>query len=370
MYADGNGLYLQVDPSGARRWVQRIVVNGRRRKFGLGGWPEVSLAEARRQAVLNLGTVRAGGDPLVEKRRRSMPIFAEAAGRVIAFRRPTWKSAKHAAHWESTLSTYAYLVIGSRPVSEITGSDVLRVLTPIWTSNAETARRVRQRIGAVLDWAVAQGYRSDNPAGAISAALPRQRRTARHHAALHYSEVAAAVRRVWDSDAMPVTKLAFEFLVLTATRSGDVRLAVWDEVDWDTRSWSIPGERMKANRDHRIPLAERALEVLAQARELGDGQGWVFPRGRSGRPLSDMTHRNLMNDLVLVAPDGRPAVPHGSRSSFKDWASETGVPEVVSELALAHVRKNQTEAATPGQTSSTAAGCSWISGRNIWGDAR
>ena len=213
IYADGNGLYLQVHPTGTKRWVKRITLNGRRRKLGLGGWPDVSLAEARQQAVVNLGTVRAGGDPLAEKRRQSMPTFAEAAGRVIAFRRPTWKNPKHAAQWESTLKTYAYPVIGPVLVGEVTSADVLRVLIPIWTAEPETASRVRQRIGAVLDWAIAQGYRNDNPAGAISAALPRLRRGPRHYPALHYSEVAGAVRQVWDSDAALVTKLAFEFLV-------------------------------------------------------------------------------------------------------------------------------------------------------------
>ena len=184
-YADGNGLRLIVAPSGARRWEQRIAIRGKRVDLGLGGYPLVSLQEAREQALANRKSARAGGDPLAERRQHEMPTFAEAAEHVIAFNRPTWRNVKHAAQWSSTLKTYASPRLGSRLVGEITKADVLGVLTPIWTAKPETARRVRQRIGAVMDWAVAQGYRDDNPAGeALSAVLPKTAKTRAHQRAI------------------------------------------------------------------------------------------------------------------------------------------------------------------------------------------
>ncbi len=181
MFADGNGLYLRVDQSGARRWVQILTVRGKRRNLGLGGWPLVPLAEARERALENRRLAREGGDPLALKRQAATPTFAEAATAVFALKRPTWSNRKDAAQWETTLQTYAFPVLGAQLVSEITSGDVLQVLTPIWTAKPEVARRVRQRIGTVLDWAIVQGYRADNPAGdALAKALPRTPRTQAH----------------------------------------------------------------------------------------------------------------------------------------------------------------------------------------------
>ena len=352
MYADGQGLYLRVDPSGARRWVQRIVIQGKRRNLGLGGWPAVSLAEAREQAIVNLQVIRAGGDPLAVKRREAMPTVAEAAVKVIALNRPTWTNGKHTYQWEMTFSKYVNPVIGSHLVGDVTSADALAVLTPIWTSKHETARRIRQRIGAVMDWAVVQGYRQDNPAGeALTKVLPRMPKTKAHQPALPYTEVSAAVRTFYASDADRATKLSFELLVLTATRSTEVRLAEWDEVDWTSRTWTIPAGRMKGRkgdrREHRVPLSPRALENLLAARGLGDGSGLIFPSPLTGGPISNNTHRKRMQDLGLKAADGRYAVPHGFRSSFRDWAAEkTDAPHAVMEAALAHVVVgNSTEAA-------------------------
>ena len=341
-YCDGHGLYLNVIPSGARSWVQRIVIQGRRRELGLGGYPLVSLSEAREVAFANRKLARAGGDPLTDKRRaEGMPTFAQAAAKVYEMHRPGWRNAKYAAQWEAGLRAYAYGRIGEMPVSEVTTAEVLEVLGPIWHDKAETARRVRARIGAVMKWAMAQGYRGDNPAGeAITQALPRHRKRRQHMRALPHAEVDGAIEAVRASDASGVVKLALEFLVLTAARSGEVRLATWQEMDLEAREWTLAPERMKSNRAHRVPLSGRAMEILRQARGLGDGEGLVFPGARAGRPLADATLSRVLRQL------GIEAVPHGFRSSFRDWAAEcTNAPRAVMEAALAHAVRDPTEAA-------------------------
>jgi integrase len=349
LYADGNGLNLKVEPSGAKRWVQRVTIKGKRHNLGLGGYPVVSLAEAREMADDNQRAIRQGRNPIAEKRRaeqerrqQSLPTFAQAARQVIEIRRPTWSNEKHAAQWANTLATYVYPVIGFLPVNEINSADVLTVLTPIWTEKRETASRVRQRIETVFDWVVAQGWRSDNPAGkAVLRALPRHSRVKNHFEALNYSKVPEAVARVRECNADLVTRLSFEFLVLTATRSGEVRLASWSEIDEESRTWTIPAERMKARREHRVPLSSRARGILLEVKELeGQEGGLIFPGGRQGRPLSNMTHLLVLRRLEI------PAVPHGFRSSFRDWVIEqTNVPWAVGEAALAHNLGNSTETA-------------------------
>ena len=336
----GHGLRLVVTPNGARCWIQRLVIRGKRCQLGLGGYPLVTLSEARNKAFENRKLARAGGDPLALKRRVHVPTFAVAAARVHAIHLPTWHNARHAASWLSSLREYAFPRIGDRPVSDVTAQDVMDVLLPIWHSRAETARRVRQRIGTVMKWAITQGFRTDNPAGeAIGAALPRNNGAPRHHRALPYGEVAGALAAVRASGAGMSTRLAFEFLVLTAARSGEVRLATWDEIDVEARVWTVPGERMKAGREHRVPLCARALAILDEARILRDATGLVFPGTRRG-PFSDMTLSKLLRDL------GIEAVPHGFRSSFRDWAGEcTSFPREVCETALAHVNPNKVEAA-------------------------
>ena len=342
-YCDGHGLYLLVVDSGARCWVQRLTIRGRRRELGLGGFPLVTLAEAREQAFANRKLARSGGDPLSEKRKaQHMPTFEEAAARVIEIHRPSWKTGgKSAAQWESSLRDYVFPRIGSRLVSQVTTADVLEILTPTWHAKPETARRVRQRIGAVMKWAVAQGLRNNNPAGdALGAALPRHAHIKRHQRALPHSEVASAIAAVWASEASLSAKLAFEFLVLTACRSGEVRLATWDEIDLEAREWTIPEERMKAKRPHRAPLSNRALEVLREAKAIADGSGLVFPGIIYGKPMSDATLSKLLRELGVAA------VPHGFRSSFRDWAQEcTNHPRAVMEAALAHTVKDKVEAA-------------------------
>ena len=228
------------------------------------------------------------------------------------------------------------------PVAEIAPGHVMAVLQPIWNEKRETARRVKQRISAICRWAVAQGHRTDDPAGiVIDAALPRNGVKRRHMPALRYDEVADCIAKVKASTRVSrSSKLALEFLVLTAARSGEVRKATWDEIDLDGATWTVPAERMKANREHRVPLSGRALEVLNEAVELSDGSGLVFPGARAGRPISENTHAKLLREL------GFDAVTHGFRSSFRDYAAEqTHTPHAVMEAALAHTIKNKAEAA-------------------------
>ena len=270
------------------------------------------------------------------------PTFAEAAEAVIAMHEPTWRSPKSGAQWRASLGTYAFPTIGKLPVGEITPGHVMAVLQPIWTEKRETARRVKQRISAICRWAVAQGYRTDDPAGiVIDAALPRNGGERQHMPALRYNEVASCVATVKASaGAHASSKLALEFLVLTAARSGEVRKAVWDEMDVEGAVWTIPAARMKAHREHRVPLSGRALEILVEAAELSEGGGLVFPGTRRGRPLSENTHSKLLKEL------GFATVTHGFRSSFRDWASEqTHTPHAVMEAALAHTVRNKVEAA-------------------------
>ena len=348
-YSDGNGLTLKVELTGSKHWFQRVTINGRRRNIGLGGYPAVSLADARELASINQRIIKLGRDPLEEKRRAAeerrrppCPTFAKATEEVISLRSPDWSNSKHKAQWQNSLSTYAFPYIGSKQVDEITSGDVLRILTPIWTSKRETASRVRQRIETVLDWTVAQGWRSDNPAvKSIAKALPRRPKTRKHHLALPYHDVAASLVAIRSSSARPATKLAIEFLVLTAARSGEVRHARWPEIDRRTRTWTIPAERMKARREHRVPLSNQALKVLTEAERLDSRDGeLVFPAGRRGTPLSDMTFTSLLRRLDI------PSVAHGYRSSFKDWVIEqTDTPWAVGEAALAHNLGNSTEQA-------------------------
>ena len=269
-----------------------------------------------------------------------MPTFEEAVDKVIAIHSDAWKDGgKTAKLWRATLREYAYPHIGEKGIDKVTTADVMVVLLPIWTRKHETARKLRRRIGTAMKWAIAQGYRGDNPAGeAIAAALPKRSAPVRHMRALPHSEVADALAAVRASRAWAATKLAFELLVLTATRSGGVRLATWDEFDLPAFVWTIPAES-KAQREHRVPLRGRAIEILHEARSLGKGTGLVFPSIR-GKALSDMTLSKLVREQGIAA------VPHGFRSSFRDWAAErTNYPREVIEAALAHVVSNQTEAA-------------------------
>ena len=277
----------------------------------------------------NARAVADGSDPRAKP--STVPTFAEAVKLVIDIHRVSWKDAGRSAKiWQSSLETYATPVIGTKRVSEVTSADVLDVLMQIWNEKPETARRVKHRISAVMRWAVAQGFRDDNPAGeAINEALPRMNGLKRHRRAMNHSKVKDAIDRVRSSDAWESTKMCFEFLTLTAARSGEVRAARWDEIDLDRKVWIVPAERMKTSREHRVPLSGRAVEVVREAADLFGGSGLVFP-STTGKVLSDSTVSKLLREL------GIEAVPHGFRSSFRDWCAESGQPREIAEAALAH----------------------------------
>ncbi|HHA2772675.1 TPA: tyrosine-type recombinase/integrase [Stenotrophomonas maltophilia] len=341
------GLYLRATTRGAKSWILRIVINGHRRDMGLGGYPAVTLADARKAARKAREAVASGADPVADREARrsaskSIPSFRWCAEQTIAAKRPEWKSAKHAAQWSSTLAADAYPIIGKLPVDQVELSHMLDVLAPIWTLKNESATRLRARLEAVLAWATASGYRKgDNPArwkGNLDAVLAKPSKVAKvsHHKALPMDAMHSFVASLRLQQGMAAR--ALEFLILTAARSGEVRGATWREIDLDGAVWTIPAERMKASKEHRVPLSTRAITVLKALPRMA-GCELVFPAPRSGM-LSDMTISAVMRRMEVDA------VPHGFRSTFRDWCSErTNYPRDVAEMALAHTISNKVEAA-------------------------
>ena len=329
----GHGLSLLVKPRAAgglaKSWSQRLRINGAPCNLGLGPYPIVTLAEARAVALENARAVYQGRDP---RELARMPSFEKAAEKVHALHASTWRNPLTASIWWSSMERFVFPVIGDKPISAVTTADVLSVLVPIWSTKRETARRLRQRIGVVMKWSVAQGLRTDNPAGdAISQALPKNGSAPKqHHRALHHSEVADAIASVRASGAAMATKLLLEFIVLTAVRSGEARLATWDEIDLAGRVWTVPAERMKSGREHRVPLSKRALALLSEAQELADSSGLIFPSA-TGKALSNMTTSKLLKET------GIDATTHGFRTSFRSWCAEQNESREIAESALAHV---------------------------------
>jgi len=333
-YSDGGNLYLIVSPTGARKWVLRFTWRGKAREMGLGTPATVSLADAREKAASARKMVAQGFDPIHERKRISgVPTFGEMADQVRESLSAGFCNAKHKAQWKSTLASYA-APLRDKPVDTIGTDDVLAVLRPIWTTKAETASRVRGRIEKVLDAAKAKGFRQgENPArwrGHLDHLLPRQSKLARgHHAAMPYEHVAAFIGRLRESDSLAAQ--ALEFCILTAARSGEVLGARWSEIDLDKKVWTLPPDRMKAGREHRVPLSQRAAAILRQLAETGTSD-FVFPGQRKDRSLSgramDMMPRRMKADTTV----------HGFRSSFRDWAgNETSYPRDLIETALAHI---------------------------------
>ena len=337
----GHGLSLMVRPTKiegrlSKTWVQRIRINGKETNLGLGSFPAVTLAEARRRALRNRQTVEEGGN----LRARKTPTFREATDKVIRLHASKWKpGGRSEENWRSSLRTYAFPRFGNKRVDLITTADIMACLTPVWHQKPETASRVKQRIAAVMQWCIAQGFREDNPADdRITAALGSNKQPPQHMKALHHSMVGAAVRAVEATDAHWGTIAAFKFLTLTATRSGEVRHATWDEIDLSTAVWTIPSEHTKTGRQHRVPLSTGALAVLATVLPRSGGKGLVFP-SPTGRPLSNATMSKLCKENNVGC------VPHGMRSSFRDWCGETGVSREVAERALGHEIRNAVEKA-------------------------
>jgi integrase len=338
---DGEGLFLVVKVTGNKSWVCRVQRNGKRRDFGLGSANKVSLALARERAREVRTWVELGLDPLFERRKaKGIPTFREAAAKVLAAQRKSWRNKKHAGQWLSTLEAYAFPHIGDRQVDEITGPMIRDLLAPIWLTKPETARRVRQRVGTVLDWAYASGYReSEAPMRAITKGLPKQPKKDKHFAAMPYERVAGFLARLRQKESF--SRLALEFAILTAARSGEVRGATWDEFDLEAGLWTISAAHMKAEREHVVPLTAPAIRIVRRCAELRQpGCDLLFPGMKHGASLSDMT---LTKVLALM---GEPYTVHGFRSSFRDWvAEETQHPGDIAEAALAHVIPNKTEAA-------------------------
>ncbi|KDA00947.1 tyrosine-type recombinase/integrase [Hyphomonas oceanitis] len=345
-YQDGDGLMLVVKPSGSRAWMVRAQVNGVRRDFGLGSAKDVTLAEARSKAAGIRKLYQSGVDPVAARRAalaalNGIPTFAAAAEIVHEEHTKGWRNAKHEAQWISSLKAYAFPAIGDFRVDEIDAAMIRDMLIPIWLEKPETARRVRQRVGTVLDWAHAKGYRnSDAPMRAVSKGLPRQPKRDSHFAAMPYSEIPDFIKGLPEEPS--AGRLALLFAILTAARSGEVRGATWEEMDTEAATWTVPAERMKARREHIVPLSCAALDLLSDASTLRTGRKGepVFP-GIRGKPLSDMTLTKALRDAGVAK-----ATVHGFRSSFRDWAAEmTATPGDVVEAALAHTISNRVEAA-------------------------
>lgn len=356
---DGNGLRLKSvanSKSGVRRsWLLRVKVkNGVVREIGLGSADLLSLADARKMAQQIRADARAGRDPLKLREAERAALAAEASRRMtfkecaeayIAGQKGAWRSEKHAKQWTATLTAYAYPVFGKTLVNDIDQEKVMRVLDPIWATKTETASRVRQRIEAILDWATVRGHRQgENPArwkGHLERALPPRSRAKqkRHHAALPYKETPAFITRV--RDARGRAARALEFCVLTATRTNETLAARIEEFDFEQKIWTIPANRMKAGREHRVPLSEAAIEVIEAQIAPETKTDWLFPGGKAGRPLSNMAMLKLLERM-----DRKDLTVHGFRSTFRDWAGEaTHFPREVVEAALAHNIGDATERA-------------------------
>ena len=342
-HTDGRGLMLLVKPSGARSWVLRYQKGGRRRDMGLGAWPEVTLAMARDRALEARRLLEAGQDPLTEREKTTSVSFKTAAEALVETKRSGWRNAKHAPQWTSTLATYAFPSLGEQDVRRIETQDILAVLKPIWTEKPETASRLRQRIEAVLDYSKVIGAREgENPArwrGHLDHILPRPSkvRAVVNHPALDWREAPAFMANLAEREGFGARALAFA--VLTAARSGEVRGMRWREIDAANKVWTIPAKRMKAEKEHRVPLADAALVQLG---ERSEPDALVFPGGKAlDRQLSDMTL-----SAVLKRMNRSDITVHGFRSTFRDWAGETTVfPREVIEAALAHQLKDKAEAA-------------------------
>jgi len=353
LYGDGGCLYLQITTAGVKSWLFRYMRNGKARGMGLGPLHTVSLADARTRALDCRRQLLDGIDPIdarnAERAAQRVATanevtFEKCATTYIEAHRSSWKNAKHVDQWNNTLKTYALPIFDSLPVSAINTELVMRVLEPIWTTKSETASRLRGRIESILDWATVRGYRTgDNPArlkGHLDNLLPKQSRIKRieHHRALPYAKLADFIKLLRSEKGGAAR--ALELLILTAARTNEVIGATWGEFDLDAAVWTIPADRMKMGKEHRVPLSARALEIVKAQQELQEN-AYVFPGARYGKPLSNMAMLQLLERM-----DRKDITVHGFRSTFRDWAGETThYPREVCEAALAHGIKDKAEAA-------------------------
>jgi integrase len=351
-YEDGGGLRIVVSHTGSKQWVMRYTIAGKRREAGLGSYPIVSLECARKKAIDYREKVVQGIDPLEVKpvAPPDKPTFTHCAALFIKHHRRGWKNRKHGRQWVSTLKTYVRPVIGNRPVDEIGTEEILQILTPIWISKNETAKRVQGRIENILDYAAARKWRdANNPArwrGHLDKLLlsPNKIQNVRHHPAMPYDMVAAFMAELRANTS--ISSYALQWLILTATRTSETLQGKWEEIDLKTQIWTIPSERMKAKRPHRVPLTDPAMAILDVSPRVA-GNPYLFPGSRYSKPLSNMALLQLMRGMGYgVGGNKADYVPHGFRSSFRDWAGEvSSFPHDVCEMALAHVIENKAEAA-------------------------
>ncbi len=342
MYGDGEGLYLRVGPNGSKSWILRTRVHGRRRELGLGGLSWIGLAKAREEARTLRAEARAGGDPDTIRKREEL-TFEAAAKRHHACLARTLKSERHADLWLRSLELYVFPRLGKRPIETIKTSDVLAVLNPIWTTKHDTARRVKQRVAAVFDWAKGAGhYPHENPVASLRKALPRVKRNTKHMSALPWRELPQFMTQLAGRNA--ISARCLEFLILTVLRSGEVRGARWSEIDLNEAVWTVPGARMKGRKPHRVPLSSEALGVLQRVRGLDPDYAFPSPQRNNGgepQPLSVMAFKPL---LTRMGSEG--FTVHGFRSTFRDWCSESAhADREVAEAALSHATGNEVERA-------------------------
>ena len=359
MHAVGGvaGLYLCVSSSGSRSWIARVNVDGKRREMGLGSFPDVSLSIAREKARAARSDTTMGIDPVAHRKearsarqalKATQKTFADCAKAYIEAHSDSWRNAKHRAQWPSTFETYVYPTMGTVMVGEVTQAHVMAVLLPIWKTKTQTATRLRGRIEQVLAWATAAGFRQgENCArwtGLLDQLLPAPGKVSepRHHPAVRVDDMPAFIKALRQHDGL--SPKALEFAVLTAARSGEVRGATWAEIDLEAAVWTVPKERMKAGKEHRVPLNTQAIKLL-EAMPRIEGTELVFPAPRGGQ-LSDMALTALTRRMNFRDDAGRVCVPHGFRSSFRDWVFErTDYPRDLAEAALAHALENKVEAA-------------------------
>lgn len=327
-YGDGGGLYLHIAPGGTKSWVLRTTIHGKRRDMGLGGIDWTSLAEAREKARRARKVARDGGDPLAKRaKERAVLTFREATEKFHELNKGGWReTSAHSRKWLGSLERYAFPVLGEKQVDQITSADVLAVLSPIWFTKAETARRVRQRVRGVFQWAIGAGFFDGaNPVDVAAGSLPRQNALRQHFPAMPWQDVPPFMAALGKRNG--VSARALEFAILTCARSGEVRGARWDEIDGDT--WLIPADRMKAGKAHRVPLTAPALSAVEAVR--GMSRELIFPGQKAGQPMSDRTMTAVLRRM------GVKVTTHGFRSTFRDWASESAhAPREVAEACLAH----------------------------------
>jgi len=340
MHGDGGGLYLSVKSSGAKSWILRTVVHGRRRDLGLGSASLVTLAEARERARTLRKVAREGGDPDTLRKRETL-TFAEAAKKVHANLLPTWRNAKHAETWLATVEAHANRQFGDRPIVTVGTADVLKVLSPIWIEKHETAKRLRQRISTIFDWAKGAGhYPHENPVNGLKKALPMVKRRAEHMAAMLWRDVPKFMAELATREGVSARTL--ELIILTAARSGEARGARWSEIEGNV--WTVPGERMKRGVPHRVPLSAEALAVMESVRGLDDDL--IFPSVQRG-PRGEAKGQSVMVFKALLKRMDRSGFTvHGFRSTFRDWCSESARTErELAEAALSHATGNEVERA-------------------------